>query len=56
MIKQKMIRGWVAAFSFLNIQSKHFVAFMDEIVVPMMILFTTTFRSIGYFGEETIFP
>ena len=54
--EQTVIRGGVAAVYFLNNQSKHLVALMSEIVTTMMILISTMFRSIGYFGEETIFP
>ena len=41
-----MVRGGVAAVYFLNIQSKRFVALMNEIVASMMILFSTMFRSL----------
>ena len=39
-----MVRGGVAAVYFLSIQSKRFVALMNEIVASMMILFSTKFR------------
>ena len=36
----------MAAVYFLSIQSKRFVALMNEIVASMMILFSTIFRSL----------
>ena len=41
-----MERGGVAAVYFPSIQSKCFVAVMNEIVASMMILFSTKFRSL----------
>ena len=41
-----MVGGVVAAIYFLSIQSKRFVALMNEIVASMMILFSTKFRSL----------
>ena len=41
-----MVRGGVAAIYFPSIQSKRFVAVMNEVVASMMILFSTKFRSL----------
>ena len=41
-----MVGGGVAAVYFLSIQSKRFVALMNEIVASMIILFSTKFRSL----------
>ena len=46
LIKLTMVGGGVAAVYFLSIQSKRFVALMNEIVASMMILFSTMFRSL----------
>ena len=46
LIKLTMVGGGVAAVCFLSIQSKRFVALMNEIVASMMILFSTMFRSL----------
>ena len=39
-----MVGGGVAAVYFLSIQSKRFVALMNEIVASIMILFSTKFK------------
>ena len=41
-----MVGGGVAAVYFLSIQSRRFVALMNELVASMMILFSTKFRSL----------
>ena len=46
LIKLTMVGGGVAAVYFLSIQSKRFVAWMNEIVASMMILFSNMFRSL----------
>ena len=46
LIKLTMVGGGVAAVYFLSIQSKRFVALMNEIVASMIILFSTRFRSL----------
>ena len=46
LIKLTMVGGGVAAVYFLSIQSKRFVALMNEIVASMIILFSTKFRSL----------
>ena len=46
LIKLTIVGGGVAAVYFLSIQSKRFVALMNEIVASMIILFSTKFRSL----------
>ena len=46
LIKLTIVGGGVAAVYFLSIQSKRFVALMNDIVASMIILFSTKFRSL----------